>query len=70
MGRPGESVMSGGLPGNISVNKFRFLNRSYDHTSGEAVLAYSFDDGEAIFERIKFPYTKNSNMPERIIHCI
>ncbi len=48
--------MSVGLPGNISVNKFRFLNHSYDPATGEAVLAYSFDDGEAIFERITFPY--------------
>lgn len=48
--------MSTVLPGGISVDRFRFLSHGYDPLSGEALLAWSFDDGEALVERIVFPF--------------
>jgi len=53
------------LPGGISVACFRFLTHSYDPQTGEAVLAYSFDDGEPLFERIRFPYLPWPSEPSR-----
>ncbi|MFT5139377.1 MAG: hypothetical protein ACI9H8_001782 [Lysobacterales bacterium] len=58
-------MMDISLPGGLSVKQFRFLNHSYDHASGEAVLAYAFDDGEAFFERIRFPYHPWPSEPSR-----
>ena len=48
--------MSTVLPGGISIDRFRFLNHEYDPVTGEALLAWSFDDGDALVERIVFPY--------------
>jgi hypothetical protein len=53
------------LPGGLVVKQFRFLNHSYDHATGEAVLAFAFDDGEAFFERIRFPYQPWPSDPSR-----
>jgi hypothetical protein len=57
--------MSKDLAGKLAVKQFRFLNRSFDHATGEAILAYAFDDGEAIFERIRFPYHPWPSDPSR-----
>ncbi len=53
------------LPGGISVKQFRFLKHNYDPATGEVVLAYSFDDGEALFERIRFPFRPWPSDPSR-----
>ena len=53
------------LPGGINVGTFRFLTHRYDAEKGEAELAYSFDDGEALFERIRFPYQPWPSDPSR-----
>jgi hypothetical protein len=53
------------LPGGISVQRFRFLNHSYDAATGEASLAYSFDEGAAFFERIRFPFQPWPSDPSR-----
>lgn len=53
------------LPGGISISQFRFLSCSYNQVSGEAVLGYSFDDGEEFFERIRFPYKPWPSEPSR-----
>jgi hypothetical protein len=57
--------MSPVLPGGIEVEQFRFLTHSFDPQTGEAILAYSFDDGEAFFERITFPYSPWPSDPSR-----
>jgi UDP-N-acetylmuramoylalanine--D-glutamate ligase len=38
------------------ANCFRFLDCTYDPATGVASLAYAFDDGPALIERITFPY--------------
>lgn len=57
--------MAGLLPGGIDVETFRFLTHRYDPEKGEAVLAYSFDEGEAFFERITFPHQPWPSDPSR-----
>ena len=57
--------MSSSLPGGISVQRFRFLSRSYDAAAGELNLAYSFDEGEAFVERIRFPFQPWPSDPSR-----
>ena len=41
--------------GGLKADCFRFLNCSFEARTGEAVLAYAFDDGEPLYERIVFP---------------
>jgi hypothetical protein len=48
--------MTGLDAGSVNIERFRFLNHHYDPATGEAVLGYAFDDGEAIFERLRFPF--------------
>ena len=57
--------MNTALPGGLNIEQFRFLTHRYDPANGEAVLAYSFDDGEAIFERFRFPYAPWPSEPSR-----
>lgn len=37
------------------VQCFRFLQATLDEVSGEVALAYAFDDGPALIERLRFP---------------
>ena len=57
--------MNSSLPGGISVQRFRFLNHGYDAATGEMSLAWSFDEGEAFFERISFPFQPWPSDPSR-----
>ena len=57
--------MNSSLPGGISVQRFRFLNHGYDAATGELSLAWSFDEGEALVERINFPFQPWPSDPSR-----
>jgi len=53
------------LPGGVAVDRFRFLDHGYDPSTGEAKLAYGFDDGEPLVERIRFSYGPWPQDPSR-----
>ena len=38
-----------------NIKAFRFVRCSFDAHSGQALLAYAFDDGEELVETIQFP---------------
>jgi len=38
-----------------NINAFRFVRCSFDVQSGQALLAYAFDDGEELVETVQFP---------------
>lgn len=48
--------MSSGALSGVAVEQFRFIDCSYDRLTGEARLAYAFDHGEPLVERIVFPH--------------